>query len=284
MMDLLSGITDPFVDYAFMRRALGTCLILALGSTPLGVFMTLRRMTLVGDAMAHAILPGVAAAFLFCGFAVFPMTVGGVIAGVLVALIAMGLTRFTQLKEDASFTLVYLMSLAAGVVMVSSHGSSVDLMHLLFGNILAIDSSALYLVAGVSCFSITVMLIFYRALVISCFDPDYAQAVMRGGSAVPLIFFVLLVVNLIASFQALGTLMALGLMVLPALTARFWTQNINHALPLSIGFAGVSAPVGLLISYYAMVPSGPAVVLVAGGLCFLSALVGPYGSVRRFLG
>jgi zinc/manganese transport system permease protein len=273
-------LLSPFADFAFMRRALAACVILAIGGTPLGVFMSLRRMTLVGDAMSHAILPGVALAFLFCGFSVWPMTLGGIGLGVLVALLAIGLTRVTQLKEDASFTLIYLVSLAAGVAMISVKGNSLDLMHLLFGNILAIDNEALGLISSVSCLSILVILAFYRSLVIDCFDPSFAAA--HGKNLAPLLFFVLLVVNLIAAFQALGTLMALGLMLLPSIAARFWTRNIDLILPLAILFALISAPIGLLISFYAKLPSGPAVVLVAGGFCFASVLLGRTGSIRAY--
>ena len=108
-MTLPELITDPFTQFAFMRRALAACIILAIGGTPLGVFMTLRRMTLVGDAMSHAILPGVALAFVTSGLALIPMTLGGLAAGAFVALFAVFLTRFTRLKEDASFTMLYLL-------------------------------------------------------------------------------------------------------------------------------------------------------------------------------
>ena len=224
---MLDHIIAPFADYAFMRRALAASVILSLGCTPLGIFMGLRRMTLVGDAMSHAILPGVALAFVSFGLSLLPMTFGGLLAGGLVALLAVALTRVTQLKEDASFTMLYLISLASGVTIISLKGSSVDLLHMLFGNILAIDNDSLLLIAGVTCLTLLTIAGFYRGLVIECFDPDFAQASARGRSWGSQIFFILLVLNLIAAFQALGTLMALGLMILPAIAARFWTQNID---------------------------------------------------------
>ncbi|NDE90014.1 MAG: metal ABC transporter permease, partial [Alphaproteobacteria bacterium] len=144
-MTAYDAIIAPFTDYAFMRRALIACMALALGGTPLGTFMALRRMALVGDAMSHAILPGVSIAFVFFGLAIWPMTFGGLAAGIIVSLAAVLLTRVTQLKEDASFTLSYLLSIATGVVILSLKGNNVDLLHLLFGNILAIDNDALTL-------------------------------------------------------------------------------------------------------------------------------------------
>ena len=286
IITMIELITEPFADYAFMRRALAASAILSLGATPLGVFMTLRRMTLVGDAMSHAILPGVALAFACFGLSVLPMTMGGLIAGVLVALLATGLTRVTQLKEDSSFTMLYLISLAAGVAIISARGSNVDLLHMLFGNILAIDSDALWLTAGVACITLFAVAWFYRGLVIECFDPGFAEASLGSASTGPWaarIFFVLLVVNLIAAFQAMGTLMALGLMILPAIAARFWTRNIDVVIPVSVGVALLSSLVGLLLSYYQKVPSGPAVVLVAGALAFASVLIGRCGSLYAYI-
>lgn len=279
---MLDQIIAPFADYAFMRRALAASVILSLGCTPLGIFMGLRRMTLVGDAMSHAILPGVALAFVSFGLSLLPMTFGGLLAGGLVALLAVALTRITQLKEDASFTMLYLISLASGVTIISLKGSSVDLLHMLFGNILAIDNDSLLLIASVTCLTLFTIAGFYRGLVIECFDPDFAQASARGRSWGSQIFFILLVLNLIAAFQALGTLMALGLMILPAIAARFWTQNIDTALPVSIGFALIASFTGLLLSYYERIPSGPAVILVAGGIALGSVMLGRRGSVMGY--
>jgi zinc/manganese transport system permease protein len=282
-MTTLEFIVDPFTQYAFMRRALAACVILAIGGTPLGVFMTLRRMTLMGDAMSHAILPGVALAFVSSGLALLPMTLGGLAAGVFVALFAVFLTRFTSMKEDASFTLLYLLSLAGGVIIISLKGSNVDLLHMLFGNILAIDKDSLVLMAGVACATLFTLAGFYRGLVIECFDPDFACAAQRGRSWASVIFFVLLVINLIAAFQALGTLMALGLMILPAIATRFWTRNIDTVIPLSILCALVASVIGLLTSYYTKIPAGPAVVMAAGFISLLSAMLGRHGSVYAYV-
>ncbi|MBI3418635.1 MAG: metal ABC transporter permease [Proteobacteria bacterium] len=278
----LDFLFDPFTHYAFMRKALAACAILSIGGTPLGLFLTLRRMALVGDAMSHAILPGVAAAFLVTGLAVWPMTLGGFAAGLAVALAAAFLSRFTQLKEDTSFTLSYLTSIALGMVLVSLKGSGVDLLHLLFGNVLAIDNEALRLITGVACLTLFALTAFYRSFVIECFDPDFLSAAKRGGFIRP-VFFMLLVINLVAAFQALGTLMALGLMLLPAIAAGFWTQRIGRALPLSIGLALIASYAGLLTSYYTNIPAGPAVVLAASAITLLSVLGGSHGSLRGYL-
>jgi zinc/manganese transport system permease protein len=282
-MTIHDFLISPFEQYGFMRRALAACALLSLSGTPLGIFMNLRRMALLGDAMSHAILPGVALAFLCFGMAVWPMTLAGITAGALVALLAVFLTRFTQLKEDSSFTVIYLMSIAGGVTLVSLKGSGVDLMHLLFGNILAIDDDSLRLVTVVMAVTVFVLAGLYRGLVIDCFDPDFLRATRRGGGWIRQIFFILLVINLIAAFQALGTLMALGLMLLPAIATRFWTRHIDISLPFSVALALLSSYIGLLVSYHTSIPAGPAVVLAAGALCILSICVGRYGSLRSYI-
>src|SRR5881396_283873 len=124
----------PFVEFAFMRRALVGAMALALGAGPIGVFLMLRRMSLVGDAMAHAILPGAAVGFLISGLNLFAMAAGGLIAGFVVALAAGLIARATELKEDASLAAFFLISLAVGVTIVSIKGNNIDLLHFLFGS------------------------------------------------------------------------------------------------------------------------------------------------------
>ncbi|WP_288473819.1 metal ABC transporter permease, partial [uncultured Pseudomonas sp.] len=155
-MTLYQFLVEPFVEFGFMRRALVACLALALGAGPVGVLLMLRRMSLVGDAMSHAVLPGAALGFMVAGLSLPAMGIGGMLAGLLVAGLAGLVSRFTSQREDASFASFYLMSLAAGVLIVSLHGSSVDLLHVLFGTILAIDATALYLVAGIATLSLLV--------------------------------------------------------------------------------------------------------------------------------
>ena len=143
---LYDHLIQPFVEFGFMRRALVASLALAMGCGPIGVFLVLRRMSLIGDAMSHAVLPGAALGFLVAGLSLFWMSLGGFVAGLLVALLSGLLARATQLREDASFAAFYLISLATGVLLVSTHGSNVDIIHVLFGTILAVDDAALLLV------------------------------------------------------------------------------------------------------------------------------------------
>ena len=281
-MTLNELLIQPFAQFAFLQRALIACIVLAIGGAPLGFFMNQRRMALVADAMSHAILPGVAIAFLIAGLGVWSLTLGGLTAGILIALLSVVLSRTTQIKEDGVFTLLFLLSLTSGIVLLSLKGSNIDLLHMLFGDILAIDSEALIFITAVTVTSLFALAFLYRGLVLDCFDPDFLMASGRGTLTRPL-FFVLFVINLVAAFQALGTLMALGLMLLPAIASGFWTRRVDTAILFSIGLAILSSYAGLLISYHTNTPSGPVVVLVCGLLCLGSVLGGRYGSLRTYL-
>jgi len=241
---------SPFVEFGFMRRGLVGCLAIALGCGPIGTILVLRRMSLMGDALSHAVLPGAALGFIFAGLWLPAMTLGGVAAGLAVALLSGLVTRLTPLREDASFAAFYLISLALGVLLVSTHGSNVDLLHLLFGSILAIDDTALVLIGVIATLTLLGLAVIYRPLVVECFDPGFLRAVGGRGGLVHTLFLVLVVFNLVAAFQVLGTLM------------------------VASGF------LGLLLSYHLDLPSGPAIVLVAGLAYLASVLFGPRDSLR----
>jgi zinc/manganese transport system permease protein len=264
-----------------MRRALVGALALALGAGPIGVFLMLRRMSLVGDAMAHAILPGAAIGFLLSGLSLFAMTAGGLIAGFVIALGAGFVARATELKEDASLAAFFLISLAVGVTIVSLKGNNVDLLHFLFGTVLALDDPTLLLIAGITTISLVALAIIYRPLVLECVDPLFLRSVSRAGAPVHIAFLALVVMNLVGGFHALGTLLAVGIMMLPAVIARFWARDIT-AMILIAGLSGaIAGYVGLLLSYHTGAPSGPAIILVAGVLYVFSVLFGPVGGLVR---
>ena len=273
-MSLQSLLITPFVEFGFMRRALVACLALGLSCGPVGTLLVLRRMSLVGDAIAHALLPGAALAFVLFGFSLTLMSIGGFIAAMAVAALAGLVARLTPQREDASFAAFYLIALAAGVMIISMRGSSVDLMHVLFGSVLAVDDASLLLVAGTTTISLLVLALIYRPLLVECFDPGFLRSVGGSGAWVHGLFLVLLVLNLVAGFQALGTLMAVGLMMLPATAARFWATEVWSLSAVAALVASLSGFGGLLLSYHANLPSGPAIVMLAGAFYALSLLVG----------
>jgi len=273
----------PFAEFEFMRRALTGVLALAFGAGPIGVFLMLRRMSLMGDAMSHAILPGAAIGFLISGLNLFAMAAGGLIAGFVVAIAAGLIARATELKEDASLAAFFLISLAVGVTIVSLKGTNIDLLHFLFGSVLALDDQTLILIAGNATVTLIVLALIYRPLVLECVDPGFLRSVSRAGAAAHLAFLALVVVNLVSGFQALGTLLAVGIMMLPAVTARFWARDITAMVLIAAVSGGLSGYAGLLLSFHTGVPSGPAVILVAGGLYAFSVLFGRVGGLLRQL-
>lgn len=273
-MTLHDLLIQPFLDFGFMRRALVGALALALGSAPMGTLLVLRRMSLMGDATGHALLPGAALGFLIAGPSVAAMSIGSFLAAIGVALGAGIVARSTAQREDASFAAFYLMALALGVMLVSLRGTSVDLMHLLFGTILAVDDSALLLICGVSSLTLAVLALLWRPLIAECVDPGFLRSVGGPGRWVHLAFLMLTVANLVAGFQAMGTLMAVGLMMLPATAARFWAGTVGGLIGVAALIAAFSGFAGLLLSYHAQWPSGPAIVLVAGAVYLLSLCAG----------
>ena len=267
MWDLLF---QPFYDYGFMRRALMGCIAVSIGATPVGVFLMLRRMSLTGDAMAHAILPGAAVGYLISGLSLGAMTIGGLIAGMAVALLSGFVSRLTALREDASLAAFYLISLALGVLIVSTRGSNIDLMHVLFGTVLALDDAALILLCVIASLSTLTLAVVFRPLVLECADPNFLRSVSGLSAVTHFTFLALVVLNLVGGFHALGTLMAVGIMILPAAGARFWAVSIGGLVVVAIVLAMLSSLIGLLLSFHLSLPSGPAIILVAGAAYALS--------------
>jgi hypothetical protein len=217
--------------------------------------------------------------YMLGGLSLPAMSAGGFAAGMVMALLAGLVSRFTDLKEDANFAAFYLTSLAVGVLLVSMGGSNIDLLHLLFGSILAVDLPALTLVAAVASLTILTLAVIYRPLLLESIDPLFLKAVNGKGGLWHLIFLVLVVMNLVSGFQALGTLMAVGLMMIPAITARLWVRGMGGQIFLSVLFALLCGLAGLLFSYHVEIPSGPSIILFCGGWYAFSVLFGSEGGL-----
>jgi zinc/manganese transport system permease protein len=271
----------PFADFEFMRRSLAGSIALALGACPIGVFLMLRRMSLTGDAMGHAILPGAAVGFLVSGLNLYAMTAGGLVAGLVVAFAAGFVARTSELKEDASLAAFYLLSLAIGVTILSVKGTSIDLLHVLFGNVLALDNQTLLLIATNATITLIALAVIYRPLVLECVDPSFLRSVSGAGAPTHFAFLALLVVNLVSGFQALGTLLAVGIMMLPAAIGRFWARDISAMVAIATAGGIVSSYAGLILSYQTGTPAGPAIILAAGVLYAASVLFGRVGGLLR---
>jgi len=284
---LSTFLLDPFKEDS-VRNSLVAVLALAFSAAPVGVFLMLRRMSLVGDAMAHAILPGVAVGFLVAGANIFVMTFGGLVAGIIVALVAGLISRSTALQEDASLAVFLLISLALGVMIVTLKGMDVErLMEFLFGETAALmNSGKLLVIVTNATVSLVVLALIYRPLVLDCVDPGFLRSVSRAGGIAHLAFLALLAINLVSAFHAFGTLLGVSIIIIPAAVARFWTRDISIMMLLASLCGALSGWIGLFISFHANMPSGPVVTLVAGSLYLGSVLFGRIGGLvwRAFPG
>jgi len=269
----------PFA-LGFMRRALAGCLALSVAGPPLGVFLVLRRMSLMSDVLQHAILPGIAIGAAIAGLSVVAMGLGGIAAGLVVALLAGWLSRATGGREDSQLAAIYLLALAIGVVIVSAQ-RGVDLTHLLFGNVLAVDDAALFAMAGVASITLPTLALIWRPLILESIDPNFLAALGGRGALWHLVFMALVVLCVVAGFVALGTLMSVGLMMLPAVAARHLAESLGGQVRAAVGLAILASISGLLLSYHADLPTGPAIIIAAGALWALLILAGPRESLLR---
>jgi len=280
---LFEYLVAPILEFSFMQRALIGCLAISLSAAPIGVFLMLRRMSLTGDAMAHAILPGAAIGFFIAGLSIEAMTIGGIIAGCTVAVLSGLVSRLTEVAEDTSMAAFYLISLALGVLIISVKGSQIDLLHVLFGSALALNNEALYLLGGICSITLITLAIVFRPLVLECMDRLFLQSVSKLSPIAHFSFLVLVVLNLVGGFNAIGTLMSVGMMILPSAAARYWVKGLDMLLLLSCIFAMLSCYIGLLMSYHAGWPTGPAIILTLGSLYIISFSFGINGSLLTHL-
>ncbi|MEA2774790.1 MAG: zinc/manganese transport system permease protein [Acetobacteraceae bacterium] len=268
---LYALLIGPFESFSFMRIALVACLALALANGPLGILLLLRRMALDGNVLSHAVMPGAALGFVYAGHSLTALSTGGLASGALVAGLTGLLGRDGPMRQEAALIAFYLVTLALGVTLVALFGSNVDTVRVLFGTVLAIDVRALLQIATVCTLTMLLLALFYRPMAVDSFDPVFLR--MAGGNGMRGLFVFLLLLNLVVSFQAFGTLLAIGPMLLPAAAARCWTQRPGVMIVLASSLGMLSCYAGLLLSYHRNLPSGPAIVMTAGAVYGISLLL-----------
>ena len=274
MNGFLPFFLEPF-EHDFMRRALAASLLVGLGGGLLGPFLILRRMALMGDALSHSLLPGVSLAWLCFGPTPAALFAGALIAGLLTALGGALVSRLTVVKEDAAFGALFLVFFAAGIALAVRLPTRVHLSHFLLGNVLGVSASDLRLAAGVAALGSLGLLVLRRPLLLESFDPLFHRSTGGPGRLTHLVFLGLVVLNLVAGLQTMGVVLVLGLFLLPAVIARLWCETLGPLLALSAVLATVASFAGLLLSYHAGLPSGPAIVLCLGAALLVSLLAAP---------
>jgi zinc/manganese transport system permease protein len=211
-------------------------------------------------------LPGIAVAFLVAGASSVAMSIGAVAAGLAVAAAATFAARRGGEQEDAGFAAFFTIALALGAAILSAGGASADLGHILFGSALAVDRAALLTIAGAASAALIVLTLVWPALVLDAADPGFLASVSRAGPWAHAAFMAAMVLALAGTFQAVGTLMSVGLLVLPAAAARLWTRRLDRMIALAVAIGATAVFSGLMASYHLGAPTGACIVLFAGGV------------------
>ena len=280
-MDIVDILLSPFFSGPEPGRAFAGAMAISLAGAPLGVFLVLRRLTLSGDVYTHTLLPGVAVAFLVAGQSMTAMIAGGLVSGLMVAYLSGLVARTTLLREDASLAAFYMISFAAGMLLLSGNEDAEDLLHILFGNAFSIDQTSLIVIASLSSVTLFVLAIIWRALVMESYDPVFFASVGGGGTVVHMTFITLVILNLVIGATSLGTVMSVGLMTIPGACVRFWSRKLGPMMGIAIIIALTSSFAGLLLARTSGVPPGPAIILFAGGWYVVSICFGRYGGLMQ---
>lgn len=271
MAEILTWLTEPF-QYAFMLRGLGAALIVGVVCPVLGAYVVLRGMAFFGDALAHIVLPGVVIAFLLD----LPMALGALVVGLLAALAINAISQRTDIREDAAIGVVFAGAFALGVALISTQrGYALDLAHILFGNLLGVTTSDLWLMGGLSAVVLLVILSFYKEFLVLSFDPVLATTLRLPVKFLGNLLMMLLAVAIVISLKAVGVALVLAMLVTPASTAYLMTQRLPTMMLLAAAIGAISSLLGLYLSFYVDMASGAAIVLIQTGFFFLAYLIRP---------
>ena len=259
--------------YEFMARGLLAATMVGVVCAVLGTYVVLRGMTFFGDALAHAILPGVAVAYLLGGGAQGPLFWGGLVAGVGTALGIGALSKTGQVREDTAIGVIFAGMFALGVALISSvRNFSVDLTHMMFGNVLGVSASSLALTLIFGALVLALVIAFYKEFLVISFDPVLAQILRIPDQAFRYLLLVMLAVTVVVSLQTVGVGLMVAMLVTPAATASLLARRLPVMMVIAAAIGAFSAVTGLYLSYYVSIASGAAIVLVCTSI-FLLALV-----------
>ncbi|MCB9101633.1 MAG: metal ABC transporter permease [Anaerolineales bacterium] len=274
MPDLLAWLTDP-LGYTFMLRGLAAALIVGVVCAVLGTYIVLRGMAFFGDAIAHAILPGVAIGYLVGGTNPLPLLAGGLVAGILSALGIGAITR-SGIKEDTAIGVIFASMFALGIALISTVRSyTVDLTHFLFGNVLGVSNSDLWLSGGFGALVIITIAAFYKEFMVISFDPILAKTLRLPINFLNNLLLLLIAVTIVLSLQTVGVALMAAMLVTPAAAASLLTRRLPMMMVLSAIIGAISAIAGLYLSFYVNIASGPAIVLVCTSFFLLAFLFSP---------
>jgi manganese/iron transport system permease protein len=266
-----SWFLEP-LQYGFMQRGLIAAIMIGILCAVIGCYVVLRSMAFLGDALAHAILPGVAVAYLLGG----SLLVGALVAAIIVALGIGFFTRGGVIREDTAIGILFAAALSLGVALISSIRTyAVDLSHILFGNILGVSVSDLILVAILSGLVLVVLLVLYRPFLVVSFDPVLAKTLRLPADALRNLMLILLAITIVVSMQTVGIGLVAAMLVTPAAAAYLLTNRLPAMMAVSAAIGGFSSIIGLYLSYYLNIASGAAIVLTSTGFFLLAFFFAP---------
>lgn len=279
----MTNLLEPF-EYEFMRKALLGCLLVGFTNGYLSGFIVLRRHALLADGLSHSLLPGLAIGAIFFSLNPFGLFLGALVAALLVVIGGKMIAHSSRLKDDTAIGALYIAAFALGVILLKFAPVRVDLGHFLFGNVLGMANTDLWITYSLSFFIVLVLTIFQRHLLLTLFDPVVAATLGVGVAWLDYLLIGMMVMAMIASLQAVGVVMSIGLLILPAATIYLLSDSYDMMVWGGAFLGMTSAVAGLFLSYWVNLPSGPAIVMVLS-LCFVGAyLFGPrYGVINRIL-
>ncbi len=263
-------VLEP-LQYAFMQRGVAAALLVGVVCAVVGAFIVLRGMAFFGDALAHAILPGVAVGYLVGDGARAPLFWGALGAALLASFGIGAISRGTKIREDTAIGIVFASMFALGVALISTVRSySVDLAHFLFGDVLGVSSADLALMAAFGAVIILVVLVFYKEFLVLSFDPLLAATLRLPARLLEYLLLILIALAIVVSLQTVGVALMVAMLVTPAAAAFLLTRRLPVMMVLAAAIASFSGVIGLYISYYANIASGAAIVLTTTAFFLLA--------------
>lgn len=268
---MIQSFIEGLMDYRFLQYALTTSMLVGLASGVIGSFIILRGMSLMGDAISHAVLPGVAISYMFG----FSYILGATAFGMLTAGIIGFVTQRSRLKNDTAIGIVFSSFFALGVILISFAQSATNLYHILFGNVLAVRESDMLMTAIVSGIVLLFVFIFYKELKITSFDPMMAKAYGLNTTLVHYLLMFFLTLVAVVSLQTVGTILVISMLITPAATAYLLTDRLAKMIFISATVGVLSAIIGVFYSYSYNWPSGATIVLTSAVFFTLAFLFSP---------
>ncbi|CAH8706837.1 metal ABC transporter permease [Paenibacillus thiaminolyticus] len=271
---------QDLMAYEFLQRAFVTSIIVGIICGVIGCFIVLRGMALMGDAISHAVLPGVAISYML-GINYF---YGAVVSGILTAVGIGVINQNSRVKSDSSIGLVFSAAFALGIILITSAKSATDLTQILFGNVLSVRASDMWLTVAVGGIVLLAVLLFYKELLVSSFDETMAAAYGLKTRLIHYSIMVLLTLVTVASLQTVGVILVVSMLITPASTAYLLTNRLSTMIGLAMFFGALSSMIGLYVSFLYNLPSGPVIALATTSIFVLAFLFSPkQGVIRRML-